>query len=868
MSRLRKSLLLACLTLATALPAGAAEEKPAGPPPVRRDRHGDPLPAGARLRLGAGRFRTTSRLGFDLSPDGKVLVANERRWIRLVDAGTGQEIRRLPRPGTWIGRLRFTGDGRLLLGWAGNGLVVFLDPANGKELRRFREPVDEKLGGGSEAAWARDGTVLVTAHQKSVTRHDKDVFDHSPFVVNVWDTVRSRRRARLQVLPDLDLSAALSADGKTLATWGLQWSRRRGGFDQVLQVWDVSSGKELRRAALDRSRRHGRGAFSPDGKVLALAGAAEVTLWDAAAGKERPLAAAGGNVRQLAFSQGGKLLGAATEAGVVHVWEAAAGKRRAEWQAPRGLSVTVTFSPAGKALAWGMAGQAFCQWEVASGKALTPLEGHLHGVTALAFSPGGTTVLSADAGGTLCRWDAATGRLLGRTRLDLGKPRGRPSPWDFDHRLALAADGSRLAAWDHAGGLLRVWETSGGKRVRDLAGRRSGSGLPPALSADGRWLACPGADGVLLWDLSRGRKVGPWHFPALHPRAAALSPEGGRLAAAGTGEDGREALVVLDAGTGKAVCRFGVGDLLVDRLTFSPDGGILAAGDRHGRVRLFDAATGRERAALGSRADHTEQVDAELVFSPDGRMLALARRRDPSGPALVQVWETAGGGLRCQFAGQRGIVRALAFAPGGRSLAAGGSATTVLVWDLARPPGAEQGSGRPSAARQESLWRDLASADAARGYRAVLALAADPDAAGALIEKKLRAAAGAVPAARRVDRLVEELDSDDFPVRQRAEAELRRLGRGCVPALDRALRSNPSLEVRRRASRLLAELCRPGANPEELRRLRAVEVLERVATPAARRTLQRLAGGHPDADLTRECRAALRRLARSPDTAR
>ena len=61
----------------------------------------------------------------------------------------------------------------------------------------------------------------------------------------------------------------------------------------------------------------------------------------------------------------------------------------------------------------------------------------------------------------------------------------------------------------------------------------------------------------------------------------------------------------------------------------------------------------------------------------------------------------------------------------------------------------------------------------------------------------------------------------------------------------------------------VALLRRPLVLPagEVLRAVRAVWVLELTGTPAARQVLQKLAGGAPQARLTREARAALGRLA-------
>ena len=60
---------------------------------------------------------------------------------------------------------------------------------------------------------------------------------------------------------------------------------------------------------------------------------------------------------------------------------------------------------------------------------------------------------------------------------------------------------------------------------------------------------------------------------------------------------------------------------------------------------------------------------------------------------------------------------------------------------------------------------------------------------------------------------------------------------------------------------LLSRLERPALSPEELRALRAVELLEQLDTPGARRLLRSLAGGAAGARLTREAKEALDRSA-------
>ena len=66
------------------------------------------------------------------------------------------------------------------------------------------------------------------------------------------------------------------------------------------------------------------------------------------------------------------------------------------------------------------------------------------------------------------------------------------------------------------------------------------------------------------------------------------------------------------------------------------------------------------------------------------------------------------------------------------------------------------------------------------------------------------------------------------------------------------------------AADLAGKIERAATSPDELRALRAVEVLEHVGTPEARQVLEGLTQGAPEARLTQEAKASLERLARRP----
>src|SRR5262249_10475664 len=96
------------LTVALALLTPAA---PAAPPPARHiDACGDPLPPGARARLGTTRLQGQAAV----SPDGKVLALARGGRVLLCDVATGRLLRALE--GEFQGEPLFLDGGRLLVG--------------------------------------------------------------------------------------------------------------------------------------------------------------------------------------------------------------------------------------------------------------------------------------------------------------------------------------------------------------------------------------------------------------------------------------------------------------------------------------------------------------------------------------------------------------------------------------------------------------------------------------------------------------------------------------------------------------------------------------------------------------------------------
>ena len=131
----------------------------------------------------------------------------------------------------------------------------------------------------------------------------------------------------------------------------------------------------------------------------------------------------------------------------------------------------------------------------------------------------------------------------------------------------------------------------------------------------------------------------------------------------------------------------------------------------------------------------------------------------------------------------------------------------------------------------------------------------------ALLRRELKPVPAA-PTNDQLDRLFADLDSEDFTTREKASRRLAEWGELAVPGVRKRLAKPQSAEVRKRAQEFLDRFDPPEPSPDRLRRLRAVELLEGMATPAARDVLSELAKAAAEAPLTLEASAALERLRR------
>lgn len=600
------------------------------------------------------------------------------------------------------------------------------------------------------------------------------------------------------------------------------------GHESPMILWNAATGEELARFGDPRDPPRVP-VFSPDGKRLAaVVGTVTLAVWDVATRQEAARWEAEVNIVDFClFSVDGSELisfGSACEEmdgpyfGRVEVWEAATGasRRRATGRMPTFSGAALSLD--GKTLAAVGEQNALFLLHAEDLRRFDPTPGHEGAIESLRWSADGRTLASVSADGTARLWDVGARREKLTTVAD-----GACVPI-----AALSPDGALLAIASCGPGVVRLVEVSTGKPAREL---RFG------------------------WD---------------HVAVTEFSPDGLRLAACGA--DGR--LCVADVADGHEV--FAVEDKAeISSAAFSPDGRFLALRAGESRVKLRDARTGAFLRSLDTNRDGpptciawspdgrtvvssaddivtvSEVASGEILntifssevrslsISSDGRLLAVGRAEDEEA-ALYSL--ATGLSLRA-LGGHRDGATAVAFSPDGRTLATGGGDGSVFLWDVGAL-GLDPAAVLPPPAWDvwQEGWEKLGSADPSEAGAACWGLVAAPEDGVLNIGSAWvrRSRPRATPELRA---LVEALDAEDPAARQKALRDLRAKSDDAEGALLEAQRARKlSPDALSQVDSLLARMDLPFTrNPTRLRLLRAIGVLEAVASEDAVAVLREMA---------------------------
>jgi WD40 repeat protein len=247
--------------------------------------------------------------------------------------------------------------------------------------------------------------------------------------------------------PGFAREAAFAPDGRSLAAVG---------FGPGVFLWDLSSASsEPTTTMAARFPRPRCLMFSPDSRSLAVATDFDgrILVLDLATRQERMVLHQPLPVRSVAFSPDGRLL-AAAGAGLnrlIVVWDLQSGSRRTLLEDGPGPDTALAFSANGVLLATASFPEHHVRlWDVKTGRQCRVFAGHARPVNSVAFSPDGSLLATAGNDGMLGVWHVATGQRRANLSAQATSLRTIAFAPDGQTLVVASQDDDDLRSWDVA----------------------------------------------------------------------------------------------------------------------------------------------------------------------------------------------------------------------------------------------------------------------------------------------------------------------------------------------------------------------------------------------------------------------------------
>jgi WD40 repeat protein len=607
---------------------------------------------GAGAQLGDGVVASS----FD--PSGSLVVtARTDGSARIVDATTGK-ARTVVRAGTRpLLAARFSDDGRRVLTVGRDGAARVWDARTGVPRDEVRVPAPLQFFAFSPT----DRTVLLSG---------------SGHTQRVWMWQAGKRPLPVKVP-----ASAVADDGRV--AFAVAYALLPGvDLDAIETPLSIVDPQTRKRRTFTVRGDGGRIAFSPRGRLVAVAGASEnARVYDTDSGAQ--IAVLRGHVdsvTDVAFSPDGETVATGSFDGSARLWRAATGEPLAVLRGPPGPT-RVDFSADGRVVVTVNADGRVRTWLAQQNPTLLskelPPAFENPRIAQIAWSPNASLLLIRSAGYAYVL-DAADGRIR-RTVVADAQPGGFVG-FSPDGRFLASGRGILNAAtgarewrpptqilngafrWDSAAlafvdfdDRIGVWR-AGSDRASILGRDRDAYDVGFTLTGD---VIAVGETTAFLWPAAGGARRELEHGPY----AAVAS--GGGLAATINGRSVR--LWRRDA---PAERLRGHTDE-VTAVAFSPDETSVATASLDGTARLWHL---EDLSSIVLRG-HVGSVD-DVSFSPDGELLVTA-----GSDGTTRVWQAGtGASVAVYRIGRRGV-SAAAFSPGGRLIATGGADRVVSVID-------------------------------------------------------------------------------------------------------------------------------------------------------------------------------------------